>query len=82
MTLAGIAVLSILFSFLVGFRRTRYPRWLALLSPLPIAIFLLFLTRLSPALRLVLLPCGLNLANLVLFGLTTLLSWSAAGSGN
>ncbi|HZF10901.1 MAG TPA: DUF6796 family protein [Thermoanaerobaculia bacterium] len=69
--LTGIAALSLLFSWLVVFRPTLYPRWMALCSPLPLALFFLLLTRFSLTLRLVLLPCGLNLANLVLFGLST-----------
>jgi hypothetical protein len=76
-TLAGIAALSLLFSWTVAVRRTLYPRWMALASPLVLAILFFVLTRFSLALRLVLVPCGLNLANLVLFGLSTGLLWRA-----
>ncbi len=74
-TVLGIAALSILFSVVVGLKKTMYPRWLAWFSPLAIALVLALASRFSIQLRLVLLPCSLNLANLVLFTLSTLLLW-------
>ena len=74
-TVLGIVALSILFSVVVGLKKTMYPRWLAWFSPLAIALVLMVAARFSIQLRLVVLPCGLNLANLLLFTLSTLLLW-------
>ncbi|MFY9822610.1 MAG: DUF6796 family protein [Thermoanaerobaculia bacterium] len=75
-TVLGIAALSILFSAVVGLKKTMYPRWIAGFSPLTVALVLMVAARFSIQLRLVLLPCGLNLANLVLFALSTFLLWN------
>lgn len=66
-TLLGILLLSLLFSFLVALRTTAFPRWMALCSPLPVVLLFGALTRLMPSLRLVFFPAGLNIANFVLF---------------
>ncbi|HEV7506020.1 MAG TPA: DUF6796 family protein [Thermoanaerobaculia bacterium] len=75
-TVLGIAALSIFFSAVVGLKKTMYPRWLAWFNPLAVALVLTVAGRLSIQLRLVLLPCSLNLANLLLFALSTLLLWN------
>jgi len=78
-TVLGIAALSILFAAVVGLKKTMYPRWLAWFSPLAVALVLTLAGRFSIQLRLVLLPCSLNLANLVLFTLSTILLWKRTG---
>lgn len=68
-TLLGIAGSSILCSIRVARGGTAFPRWFAVCSPLVIAIGLAIAARLVPSLRLVLLPAGLNLANLLFFAI-------------
>ncbi|HEV7672150.1 MAG TPA: DUF6796 family protein [Thermoanaerobaculia bacterium] len=75
-TLLGIVALSILFSVIVWRRGTLFPRWMAFLSPLPMIVGLAVVSRLVPALRLYLLPCGINLCNLVFFALATSRLWN------
>jgi hypothetical protein len=65
--LGCIVVLSVLLSWPIARGRTRYPRWMAFLTPLPVVLVFWLVTLAVPALRLVLLPAGLNLANLILF---------------
>ncbi|HEV8122427.1 MAG TPA: DUF6796 family protein [Candidatus Polarisedimenticolia bacterium] len=65
--LGCIVVLSCLLSIAIARGRTRYPRWMALLTPLPVAILFFIVQIVFPPLRLVLFPAGLNLANLILF---------------
>ena len=66
-TLGCIVVLSVLLSIAIARGRTRYPRWMAVITPLPVALVFAVASAVVPALRFVLLPAGLNLANLVLF---------------
>jgi len=71
-TLVGIALQSILFSWSVALGKSTYPRWLAACSPLPIVLLFAIVARFAPSTRLVLLPAGINLANCVFFALAAL----------
>jgi hypothetical protein len=66
-TLGCMAVFSCLLSWPIARGRTRYPRWMALVTPLPVAIVFAVACQVVPGLRFILLPAGLNLANLILF---------------
>jgi len=80
-TVIGILALSVLLSAAAAFGRTSYPRWMAVLSPLPVILLLALLTRAIPSLRLVLLPAGLNFANLVLFAFAAVVTKGSNASG-
>ncbi|HXB68065.1 MAG TPA: DUF6796 family protein [Candidatus Acidoferrales bacterium] len=68
----GMLVYSLVFAWAVSLGRSAYPRWGALASPLVFVLCMVPAVRLSPFLRGILVPCGLNLANAVLFGMCLL----------
>jgi hypothetical protein len=74
--LTAILLTSLGYAVVVGFRPTRLPRWMALCNP---AVFLAvegLLALAVPALALVLVPAGLNLAHLCFYVLLTVLLWN------
>jgi hypothetical protein len=73
-TIIGILILSVILILAIARGRTAYPRWMAALSPLPVVVGLAIAMRAFPSLRLVLLPAGLNFANLVLFSAAAILA--------
>lgn len=65
--LLGILISSLWYAFVVAFRASDYPRWMALCNPL---VFLLVITVLEFGIRplaLVLAPAALNLSHLLFF---------------
>lgn len=65
--LGCIVVLSCLLSIAMARGRTRYPRWMAFVTPLPVGIVFFLVQTVIPSLRPFLFPTALNLANLILF---------------
>jgi hypothetical protein len=65
--LLGILLYSIVFAWATATGRTRYPRWIAVCSPLVFLVLAALVIRGFPSLRAVLLPCALNAANVLLF---------------
>jgi hypothetical protein len=76
----GMLLLSLVFSLAVVRGRSRFPRWMALASPLPVALALAALARAVPGLWLVVLPAGLNIANTILFLLAAITMRPAAST--
>lgn len=78
---AGVLVISIIFAWRVGFGRSHYPRWMALVNPLTLTIAVIALGRALPALGDVLLPAAFSIANAVLFALSTAWVWTLRARG-
>lgn len=72
----GIIAAALFFSVLVLRRRTAFPRWMAAVTPLTLAVVLWLAARLAPSLRLVAVPCGLNGAAMIFFLLATIVLWN------
>ncbi|HNP88798.1 MAG TPA: hypothetical protein PKK78_21950 [Kouleothrix sp.] len=70
----GLLLFSLWYVFVVGWKKTAYPRIAAVFNPLLLFIAFGMIGALIPPLRLVLLPAGINLANLLFFALGTLLA--------
>jgi hypothetical protein len=73
--LLGIVISSLWYAFIVGFKPSHYPRWMALCNPL---VFLLLIVILAIGIRplgLVLAPTALNLSHLLFFIGSTAVLW-------
>ena len=76
--LVFLIVLPALHIYIVGFRRTLYPRWMAAVNPLTINLAVFGLGTALPALGQVILPAGTNITTLIYFGVSTALLWNSA----
>lgn len=79
--LLGIVISSLWYAFVVGFKPSNYPRWMAICNPL---VFLLLLVLLVIGIRpsgLVLAPTALNLSHLLFFICSTAMLWKITGRG-
>ncbi len=76
--LGFMIVLPALHVFIVGFRRTLYPRWMAAINPLTINLAVFGLGVGIPAIGQFILPAGTNITTLVYFGVSTALLWNPA----
>ncbi len=65
------------YTLVVGFRRTRLPRWMALCNPLTFLAVGGLLSLAIPAVALVVVPAGLNLTHLCFYALLTGMLWNA-----
>ncbi len=65
------------YALVVGFRRTRLPRWMALCNPLTFLALGGLLALAIPAVALVVVPAGLNLTHLCFYALLTGMLWNA-----
>src|SRR5689334_17393325 len=70
----GLVLFSLWYAFVVAFKKTAYPRYAALFNPLLLIICFAVLGFVIPPLRFVLLPAGINLANLLFFAFTILVT--------
>jgi hypothetical protein len=75
--LAAILVGSLLYAFVVGFRPTFYPRWMALCNPLSFLLLIMAVTLAVPPAALVLAPTALNVSHLLFFIGSTAVSWNS-----
>ena len=78
--LLGIVISSLWYAFIVRFKPSHYPRWMAFCNPL---IFLLLIVVLATAVRplaLVLAPTALNLSHLLFFISSTAGLWKTTGT--
>jgi hypothetical protein len=71
----GIVISSLWYAFIVGFKPSHYPRWMAFCNPL---VFLLLIVILAIGIRpfaLVLAPTALNISHLLFFICSTVVLW-------
>lgn len=80
LALLGILISSLWYVFIVGFKASHYPRWMALCNPLVFVLGIAILMRGVPPLALVLAPTALNLSHLVFFICSTAMLWNTTGS--
>lgn len=73
--LLGIVVSSLWYAFIVGFRSSNYPRWMALCNPLAFLLLIVILAIIIRPLALVLAPTALNLSHLAFFVCSTAALW-------
>ena len=79
--LLGIVISSLWYAFIVGFKPSDYPRWMAICNPL---VFLLLIAVLAIGIRplaLVLAPTALNLSHLLFFIFSTAALWKTMSRG-
>jgi hypothetical protein len=69
--IAAIVIGSLQYAFTVAFRRTLYPRWMAVWNPLTFLVLTTLVTLAAPASGLVLAPTALNLSHLLFFSAST-----------
>jgi hypothetical protein len=74
--LLGIVLSSLLYMFVVGFRSSDYPRWMAICNPLTFILLIVVLALSIRPLALVLAPTALNLGHLMFFILSTGTLWN------
>jgi hypothetical protein len=78
--LLGIVISSLWYAFIVGFKPSDYPRWMAICNPL---VFLLLIAILAMGIRplaLVVAPSALNLSHLMFFTCSTATLWNKVGT--
>lgn len=79
--LLGIVISSLWYAFIVGFKPSNYPRWMALCNPLDFLLLIVILVIIFHPLALVLAPTALNLSHLVYFVCSTATLWKTPGRG-
>ena len=79
--LLGIAISSIWYAFIVGFKPSNYPRWMAISNPLVFLLLIVILTISIPPLAIFLAPTALNLSHLLFFICSTVIMWKTTGKG-
>jgi hypothetical protein len=79
--LLGIVISSLWYAFIVGFKPSKYPRWMAICNPLVFLLLIVILTIGIPPFALVLAPTALNLSHLVFFICSTAIMWKTTGRG-
>jgi hypothetical protein len=77
--LLGIVISSLWYAFIVGFRPSDYPSWMAVCNPLAFILLIVLLTIGIRPLALVLAPTALNLSHLIFFICSTATLWKATG---
>jgi hypothetical protein len=78
--LAAIVIGSLLYAFVVGFKPTLYPRWMAFCNPLVFLLLIVALTLTVPRSALVLAPTAINVSHLLFFLGATIASWNGAST--
>lgn len=78
--LLGIVIGSLWYAFVVGFKPSHYPRWMAICNPFVFALLFVILALGIPLFALVLTPTALNLSHLVFFVFSTATLWKRAGA--
>jgi len=73
----GVVFISLAFAWAVGFRRTLYPRWMAIFNPLVIFIGVMVMGTILPVAGLCILPAAFSITNTIFFTLSTILVWNA-----
>ena len=71
----GIVLSSLWYVFVVGFKASAYPRWMAICNPLTFLVLIAVLGIGIPAAALVLAPTALNLSHLLFFICSTATLW-------
>jgi hypothetical protein len=71
-----IAAISIFFVIPVFKRKTLYPRWMVLLNPLFLLIFILIIYKILPTVGYVIGPIAMNVVHFVLFLTSLIVIWS------
>lgn len=79
--LGAVVLVTMLLTYLgyaavVGFKRTRLPRWMALCNPVTFLVVGGLLALAIPSVALVVAPAGLNLAHFCFYTLLTILLWN------
>ncbi len=78
--LLGIVISSLWYAFLVGFRPSDYPRWMAVSNPLVFLLLIAILAIVIRPLALILAPSALNLSHLMFFTCSTATLWNKMGA--
>jgi uncharacterized protein DUF6796 len=73
----GIVLSSLWYAFVVGFRPSAYPRWMAICNPLIFLLLIIIVTRVIPSSALFLAPTVLNVSHFMFFTFSTLTLWKA-----
>lgn len=71
----GIVLSSIWYAFVVGFKPSAYPRWMALCNPLTFVVLIVVITKMIPLSALVLAPTALNVSHFLFFVFSTSMLW-------
>lgn len=79
--LLGIVISSLWYAFIVGFKPSNYPRWMAICNPLVCLLLIVVLGAGIRPLALVLAPTALNLSHLLFFIGSTAMLWKTTGRG-
>jgi hypothetical protein len=71
----GIVLSSLWYVFVVGFKASAYPRWMAICNPLVFLLLIIVITIAIPVSALILAPTALNLSHLIFFICSTAALW-------
>jgi hypothetical protein len=75
--IATMLVVSALILFAIAFRETCYPRWVSLLTPIPVQLVLTLLALVvPPPIRALLIVTAYNVSLLVFYAVSTAVLWS------
>lgn len=69
----AMVIISILFVYLVLFKKTRYPKWIALLNPALLLALIFVIYLILPSLGIILGSAAMNLIHFILFLTSTII---------